>query len=292
MRASEGVDRVEELEAVQIMKRPLAAITAAVFAAQLSSACPFLFLKTGEKFATQELAGPTVEGLTMYVGEKLDGMTNSFSPRVFNDPIQAVEFCAAKKPGLGIVTPGFYLAYAKALGMEPLLEVQRERIPSERYVLVARADAGEDFSEKIIATTLAAEERYVNSVILQGKYGRDVRLKSVADVEVAVFDLVEGAKGAADAVLMEEAAWSLFKDDAELGPKLKVVYRSQDLPRPLVVVFRPHPAEVDAQKLKGILKEMSGSEQGRRVLKSIRVEAFVEMDKERLAKATSLYHGK
>jgi hypothetical protein len=70
----------------------------------------FLFLKTGEKFATQEAAGPTVSAFTAYVAEKIGDA--KIEPQVLNDPKKAVEFVTGKKPALGIVTPGFYLAYA------------------------------------------------------------------------------------------------------------------------------------------------------------------------------------
>jgi ABC-type phosphate/phosphonate transport system substrate-binding protein len=253
---------------------------------------PFLFLKTGEKFATQETAGPTVAELTAYVGDKV-GV--KFEPRVMNDPIKAVEFCGTKKPAAGIVTPGFYLQYAKALQMEPLLETKRTGVKEERCVLVVRKDASDDLTKltgKTIATLLANEQRYVMGVILQSKLGEEVRLKPVADVEGAVFDLVEGAKNAADAVLMEADARALFKDDPELGSKLKVVYQSDELPRDLVVTFGPKSDALDADKLKSALKEMSGNDAGKKVLNSIRVEAFVEIDKAQLSKAQAQFYGK
>lgn len=249
----------------------------------------FLFLKTGEKFATQEAAGASVAQLTTYAGDKLDV---KFQPRVLNDPKKAVEFCAASKPLLGVVTPGFFLAYAKALGMEALLETKRTGVVAERYVVVAKKDKGDDLTGKIIATTLAGEERYVIGVILQDKFSRELRLKPVTDVEGAVFDLVEGAKDAADAVMLEEGAWALFRDDAELGPKLKVVFQSAELPRDLVVVFRSGAGNLDVEKTKAILKAMSGDEAGKPVLRSIRVESFDDVNRERLSKAEALFHAK
>jgi hypothetical protein len=249
----------------------------------------FLFLKTGEKFATQEAAGPSVAELTAYAGGKIGA---KFESRVMNDPKKAVEFCAASKPAVGIVTPGFYLTYARALGMEPLLETRRTGVAAERFIVVAKKDAGDDLTGKIVATTFAAEERYVIGVILQDKFGRELRLKPVADVEGAVFDLVEGAKNAADAVLVEQGALPLFKDDPELGPKLKVVYESGELPRDLVVVFRPNVGELDVEKLKTTLKAMSADDAGKSVLRSIRVEAFEDVNQERLSKAQTLFHAK
>ena len=255
-------------------------------------AATFLFLKTGEKFATQEVAGPTVGLLTAYVGDKV-GV--KFDPRVMNDPVKAAEFCSAEKPPVGIVTPGFYLQYAKALGMEPLLETKRTGVKQERYVLVARKDANDDLAKwqgKTIATPLAGEQRYVMSVVLQGKLGEELRLKQVNDVEGAVFDLADGAKDAADAVLMEAGTWKLFEKDGELGPKLKVVFTSDELPGNLVVLLGSKGDPVNADKLKVALKEMNGSESGKQVLSSIRVDAFVEIDKGRLTQAQARFYGK
>ncbi len=253
---------------------------------------PFLFLKTGEKFATQETAGPTVKGLTDYIGQKL---AVSFEPKVMNDPVKAAEFCETNKPSVGIVTPGFYLQYSKTFGLEPILETRREGVAAERYVLVTRKTASDDtqaLKGKTVATTLAAEERYVVGVILQDRLGENVCLKFTADIEGAVFDLADGAKDAADAVLVEEGAWKLFEADPELGPKLKAVYRSEELLRDLVVRFGGDTAGIDAEKLKAVLKTMGDNEEGKTILRNIRVQLFVDPDKERLAKVEALFLGK
>ena len=49
---------------------------------------------------------------------------------------------------------------------------------------------------------------------------------------------------------------------------------------------------VDAEKLKAVLKAMNDSEEGKTILRSIRVQSFVDLDKERLAKAEALFLGK
>ncbi|MGH9595106.1 MAG: PhnD/SsuA/transferrin family substrate-binding protein [Bryobacteraceae bacterium] len=256
---------------------------------------PFLFLKTGEKFATQEMAGPTVAGLTAYVGEKAAGSTNAFEPYVMNDPIKAAEFSGKNKPALGIVTAGFYMTYAKALHMVPLLEAKLTGVTTERYVLVTRKDASDDLAKlerKTIACPLAGEQRYVIGVVLQGKLGEEIRLKPTLDVEGAVFDLAEGAKDAADAVLLEEGAWDLFKSDPDSGQKLKVVYQSDELPRDLVVAFGPKSSAWDVDKVRQAFKYMSGNEDGQKILRSIRVDAFTDVDQAGLSKAEKLFYAK
>lgn len=243
-------------------------------------ALAFLFLKTGEKFATPETAGPTVAAFTAEVGKPL-GVT--FAPRVLNDPAKAIEYCTKKKPPVGIVTPGFYLAYGKVLGMEPLLETRRTGVPVERFVLVMRKDAGDGIEAaagKVVATTLTSEERYVIGVIFQDKLG-EVRLKAVTDAEGAAFDVLE--KG--DAVLLEEGTWTALAKDEELGAKLKVVYRSDELLGPLVVTFGKH--ALDREKLKAALTGLKAE-----TLASVRVEKFVAVEADRLQKAEARFHGR
>ncbi len=256
---------------------------------------PFLFLKTGEKFATQEIAAPTVGGLTAYIGEKVGGGTNAFSPRVMNDPVKAAEFSGKSKPALGIVTAGFYLTYSKTLGMEPLLEINRTGVKEERYLLVARKDGPADLASlegKTIATPLAGEQLYVVGVVLQSKLGEEIRLQQTMDVEGSVFDLAEGSKKAADAVLLEAGAWDLFKDDPDSGGKLKVLYQSDALPHDLVVAFAPKRDTLNIDKLKQVLKDMSTNADGQKVLQSIRVDSFVDTDQARLSQAEKFFHGK
>jgi len=252
-------------------------------------ALAFLFLKTGEKFATQETAGQTVTGFTTYLGERAGA---TFEPEVMNNPVKAAEFVAAKRPAAGIVTPGFYLAYGKALGMEPLLETKRVKVPEERYVLVAKKDAGDDFRDKIIATTLAAEERYVTGVILQNKFGDEVRLKSVTDVENPLFDIMESRQNAPTGVLMESSQWDVFKDDPDFASKLRVVLTTDPLPRNLVVLFRANAGTLDVDKFKSALRTMNDTPAGQTILRNIRVEAFVDLDSDRLAKAEAKFLGK
>lgn len=249
----------------------------------------FLFLKTGEKFATQEMAGQTVGEFTAVVAKAVGGI--EFEAQVMNDPVKAVEFCMLKKPPVGIVTPGFYVAYAKALEMEPLLEVRRQKVAAERYVVVVKKTTTEGLDAvrgKVLATSLAAEERYVTGVILQDKVA-ELRMKPVRDIEGAVFDLVEGAKEAAEAVLMEEAVWQVMEKDEELGPQLKVAYRSEELPGALVVAFR---GDMKAAKIKDAMKSLNKTEEGRQSLASILVETFEDVNQVRLKKAQESFMGR
>ena len=243
-------------------------------------AAGFLFLKTGEKFATQESAGPTVALLTAYLGQQT-GVP--FEPRVLNDPRAAAEYCAAVKPLAGIVTPGFYLAYGKSLGMEPVLEIIRQPIVVERYVLVTKGVGLSSLTNQPIATLLAGEPQFVASVILQGKLGATVQLQPITDAEGAVMDLVEGAKNAAAAVLLEAGAWQVIQADPELGPQLKVVFTSEELPGNLVVLFA---GSLPPDQLKAALLATPAD-----LRDSIRVAKFNHIQQDRLQRASALFHG-
>lgn len=243
------------------------------------AASGFLFLKTGEKFATQEAAAPTVTLFTEQVGAKLG---EKFEPQVVNDPAKAVEYITRRKPTLGIVTPGFYLTYARALGMDAVAEVKRQKVDIERYVLVTPV------RKKMVVTVaspLAAEPGYVQAVILQGRYGDELRLQTVTDVEGAVFDMAEAKKDAADGVVMEEGVWQVLSTDAELSKQLKVAFTSEALPGNLVVTFR---GQVEPAKVRSALQALDGND----VLKQIRVASFTEVNGDRLKAAEDLFRGK
>ena len=238
-------------------------------------AAGFLFLKTGEKFATQESAGPTVAAFT----DKLGG----YEPHIFNDPGKALDYCTTGKPVVGIMTPGFYLAHAKALGWEAVLEVRRQNVPAERYVLVTKNFALAALTNQTIATPLATEPEFVRAVILQNQLGA-VKLTPTFDVEGTVQDLVEGAKGAPAAVLMEEGLWQVIRADADLGPHLRVVFMSEELPGNLVVKMA---GPLDTGKLKTALQATPTE-----ILNSLRVAAFSEINAERLQKAEERFRAK
>jgi hypothetical protein len=277
------------------MKRQLLAATicmTAVAGGFASEARPFLFLKSGEKFATQEAAGPSLIPFTEYISSKV-GV--SFEPRIMNEPVKAAEMCAAKKPPMGIVTPGFYLAYAKALGMEPLLQVKRTGMATEKYVLVGRKDGSdklEDWQGRTVATALAGEANYVLAVILQGKLGRESRLKPTSDAEGDLFAMAESAQNGPELVLVEEVAWKTFAEDGELAAALKVLFLSDDLPKDLVVVFGGNATSVDTGKVATALKEMAADESGKDILTGIRVDGFEGVDKEKLEKSQKLFQGR
>jgi len=250
---------------------------------------PFLFLETGEKFATQETAGPTVKGLTSYLGNVIGFQ---FEPYIFNRPQNADDFAVSKKPLFGIVTTGFYLCYRTTLGMVPLLEVKRAQIPEQRYVLIARKGTPSDLSkwkDKKIATTLAAENRYVIGVILEYKLGKEVNLVSTSDEEGSVLDMAEGLPNAADAVLINEAVWKLFEDDPDLVSNLHTIYRSNEMPHSIVVAFKSNANGIGSDRLKTAFLEMPQNEQGQQIMSSIRVAEFVEVNDTRLKYVQALY---
>lgn len=250
----------------------------------------FLFLKTGEKFATQEIAGPTVAGFTDHLGAQL-GVR--MEPAVMNQPADAVRYVERQKPALGIVTPGFFLTYEKALGIKPLREIHRLGGQSNRWVLIARQEVSDDLKDwegKAVASPLAPEERYLKAVVLQGKLGNEVRFASIGDVEGALFDLAEKTDTAFAAVLIDAAQWELYREDPDLGAALKALYTSPELPEDLLVVFTVHAQQLDVDQLLTVLGQMTEDEEGKTVLRSIQVGAVRPIDQPRLDQTRRMFH--
>jgi hypothetical protein len=254
---------------------------------------PAVFIQTGEKFATQEQAGSSVQALAGYISQQMTVSTNLFQARIFNDPAKAIGYITSQKAAVGIVTPGFYLTYVKALGMEPILETKRIGVAEERYVLVARKDAVTqlaDLAGKTIGTQLAAEQRFVGGVLLQDKLGQEIRLQTLDDVEAAVFGLLEKAKDSPNAILMEESTWvSLFQPDQEVSAALQVVHRSEPVPGNLVVTFTANVGNLDLAKFKAAVAGMNTTDDGKAILRNIRVESFNEINHERLDRSRTLF---
>lgn len=252
----------------------------------------FLFLKTGEPFATQDIAGPTVAGLTGYLGEQLDV---GFEPVVMNQPADAVLHVEKQKPAFGIVTAGFFLTYEKALGMQPLLQIRRLGRGGAKMVLVARQDAPDDLMEwsgQSIACALAAEERYLKAVVLAGQLGNEIRFEAVKDVEGAIFDLVEKTDTPFAAVLLEAAQWAFYRDDPELGAALKTIFTSAELPDDLLVGFGAGDEKAaPAADLVQALAAMKETEDGQRILRSVEIGRLDPIDDDRLGAARRLFHG-
>jgi hypothetical protein len=49
---------------------------------------------------------------------------------------------------------------------------------------------------------------------------------------------------------------------------------------------------LNVDKAKQVLKDMSSNEAGQKILRSIQVESFAEIDQARLSSAEKLFHGK
>jgi hypothetical protein len=273
----------------------------AIFAFLAASAHPehagprtFLVLKTGEKLATDEIAGPTVAGLTKYLGQKLGQSDDFFAPKIENEPEKALAIARANKPLAGIVTPAFYFSHRETLPMHVAAEVRRIGLPAERYAVVVHEQFEGDLESlrgKTIATTLVAEKQYVARVILQGKLGDDVALAASTDLDATVIDIAEKVEGAPIAALLDLATWDFYRRDAQLGPQLKAVFQSDVLPRDLVVVFTQSQNGLDAASFQSAVLAMDKDAEGRAILRSIRVETFDEVDRGRLRRAEQLFHG-
>ena len=244
---------------------------------------PFLVLKTGEAFATQEKAGPYLKAFGEVLGARTGGAV--YDIRIHNVPASAADWCAEAKPAAGIVTPAFYLEHRQALDLRPILFTRRHGEPSEKYALLVRKGSGvrpEGLAGKPVATTVAAEAGYVRSVVFPTQ---PLDLKSEKNLADAVLAMTEKDPDAPAAVLADRATRKFFEEDPLTWPELEIAGESDPLPPDLVVVFGKNAPEGFAAKLKNALLGITKDDAGRKACEAIQTDGFGEVDSELLKKA-------
>lgn len=245
--------------------------------------------KLGEKFATDEKAGETIDSLCAWLGKNVEGAT--FARRgVRNNPEEALKLLKAQdKPvALAIVSPGFYFKHKGALKLTALAEARRDDKDGEQYVLVGNAAAAEYPEGAVIATSLTADADWLNKAVLPAPAGKKaVTWKQYDNLFDAAYAILDAEKGAPQYVLADRVTLKALQADADLKV-LKTGLKSELLPQDLVV-------EVDGRlgasrdALKKALSTLDSTDEGKKVGGNLQSPKFPAPDDARLQKVAKLY---
>lgn len=245
--------------------------------------------KLGEKFATDEKAGESIDSLCAWLGKKVDGAV--FTRRgVRNKPDDALKLLkdADKPVAVAIVSPGFYFRHKDSLKLTVLAEARRGDQDGEQYVLLGpAADTG--FPEgATVATSLSADSDWLNKAVLPAPQGRKAPVwKQYDNLFDAAFAIVDGEKDAPKFVLADRVSLKALGEDPDTRA-LKPGLKSELLPQDLVV-------EVDGrlgerrEALKKALAEMDATEEGRKLGENLQSPRFPAADADRLARVAKRY---
>lgn len=245
--------------------------------------------KLGEKFATDEKAGETIDALSAYLGKHVEG-ANFVRRGVRNKPDDALKLLRAedKTVAVAIVSPGFYFRNKAALKLTALAEARRGGNDGEQYAVVG-LDAADKYPEGAkIATGMAADADWLAKAVLPTPEGKKavqwVQADNLFDAAYAMFDK---AKDAPQYVLADRVTLKALQADADLKA-LKVGLKSEVLPQDLVV-------EVDGRlgdkrdALKKALKELDTTDDGKKLGENLQSKNFPAPDDKRLEKTAKLY---
>ena len=248
--------------------------------------------KLGEKYATDDKAGETIDSLTEYLDKKVAG-SDFTRLGVRNKPDDALKlFKDEKAPvAVAIISPGFYFKHKSDLKLTVLAEAQRGGKDGEQFSLVGLAETKEYPAGKKVATTMTADLDWLNKAVLRAPEGAKpiewVQYDNLAD---AGYEIIDKEDGAPDFVLLDSATLGVFDQDDDLKT-LKKGLQSEKLPQDLVV-------EVDARlgekrdELKKVLGALDKDDAGKKLGENLQSPTFPAADDARLQKVAKWYDTK
>ena len=193
---------------------------------------------------------------------------------------------AADDAAMALVPLPFFLKHGAALGLKPWLEVERDSGGTEVWSLVAKkgaiaSPASLDGWELIGKPGYAPA--FVRGPVLRdwGAVPPTARITFSAAILSVLRRAAAGEKIAA--VLDGEQTASLAS--LPFANDLEVVARSKPLPTSVVCIVRDHLAPAEVEGLAKALLRLHETEEGREVLKTMRMKRFLPVEAKRLEAA-------
>ncbi|MCA8916332.1 MAG: hypothetical protein KDB90_13060 [Planctomycetes bacterium] len=248
--------------------------------------------KLGEKYATDDKAGETIDSLADYLDKNVAG-ADFTRLGVRNKPADALKlFADEKKPvGVAIVSPGFYFSHKADLKLTALAEAQRGGKDGEQYSLVGAAEMKEYPAGKKVATSMTADLDWLNKAVLRAPEGAKpiewVQYDNLAD---AGYEIIDKEDGAPDFVLVDRATLEIFAKDSDLK-SLKTGLQSELLPQDLVVEVDGRLGDKRAD-LKKVLGALDQNEAGKKLGENLQSPKFPAPVDARLEKVAKWYDTK
>ena len=244
--------------------------------------------KLGERFATDDKAGESIDALCMWLGKQVEGA--AFVRRgVRNKPGDALKVLqsADKAVAVAIVSPGFYFKHKAALKLTALAEARRGGNDGEEYVLLGLNAAQKYPSGAKVATSMTADPDWLKAALPAPKDAKPIEWVQRDNLFDAAWAIVDGDKGAPAFVLVDRVTRKAVEADAELKV-LKAGLKSENLPQDLVVEVDGRLGEKRAA-LKRALRELDQSEEGKKLGTNLQTATFPAPDEKRLERVAKLY---
>lgn len=273
----------------------LAVFTAGPASAQLGDPT-VLVVEPGEAAATPERAAAFLDLLASWLGEKVPALgRGEVVARIANTREGAVELLRTSRPRLVFAPPGFHLEHladGKHDG-RAVAEIPRFGAGEDRFYLVTVAGGPSspgELSGARVAGAAGLDREYLARVVFPDtlRPDRAFRLEEAGNLTDEVFEMLEGAAGAPAALLLDEELKRFFEDDDLIWPELRVIWRSDPLPRDLVVALGAWTGS-ELGELEEALVEMGDDPDGERILELMQSSGLRPVDRGRLEEARRRY---
>jgi hypothetical protein len=270
----------------------LIALGASVQGEAPPKSCGLVVYKLGERYATDEKAGETIDSFAAYLDKQVAG-ADFKRIGIRNKPDEALKlFKDESSPvAIAIVSPGFYFAHKSDLKLTAIAEAQRGGKDGEQYTLIGAAEMKEYPAGKKIATSMTADLDWLNKAVLRAPEGaKPVEWVQYDNLTDAAYEIIDEEDGAPDFVLADRVTLDVFAKDSDLKT-LKQGLASELLPQDLVV-------EVDGrlgdqrEALKKTLAALSDSDEGKKLGESLQSPKFPAPDDKRIEKVSKWYEAK
>ena len=245
--------------------------------------------KLGERYATDEKAGETIDSFADYLDKNVEN-ADFHRIGVRNKPDDALKLLkdADNPVAVAIVSPGLYFKHGKDLKLTAIAEAQRNGNNGEQYTLVGLTETKEYPSGKKIATTMTGDTDWLNKAVLRAPDGAKpvewVQYNNLLDAGYAIIDEEDDAP---DFVLVDRITLEFFDKDSDLK-SFKKGLKSEVLPQDLVV-------EVDGrlgkktEALQKVLAILDENESGKKLGEQLQSPKFPSPDEARLKKVQAWY---
>jgi len=254
----------------------------------------YLVVKPGDAAATPQSAGGFLSAMSRWVEGNVPG-AGPVEGLIANRVSLAMEYVSEYAPTFAFVPAGFYLGSLEPgpTPAEPVAQIPRFGADVERYYLVASSRGPESLTElrgATVRTLDGYDPGYLRRVVFSDgpNPGEDFRLEAAENLADELFYLLEDDPEGADALLLDEELKRFFEADDFVWHDLRVIWRSEPLPRDLVVALGEWSSD-RVRALREALLSMGATPEGREILGLMQSEGFEPVDRELLDRAVGLY---
>ncbi|MBN2340211.1 MAG: PhnD/SsuA/transferrin family substrate-binding protein [Deltaproteobacteria bacterium] len=224
---------------------------------------------------TSEQAQPYVDKMLRYLEKDLGFEANSMTGVFIPDGDKAKSKLNEIKPGIALVGPSVYAQNAKAMKMKVIAKVTASGRGEARYYVVVKKDFAGSIADLAgtISGTVVYDKQYVVNVLLDRLVASDkIVMKPNKRPLRALRDV---SQGNVDAAIIDDDVKNHMAE-LPMAPEIKIIYTSEPVPAPAVVVLND--GKKHAAAVKKSIANLCEKPDGKELCKSLTISSISPAD--------------